>query len=73
MIDLNALPTSSLLPENEAAKVLGVKPETLTCWRCTRRVDIPYVKIGRCVRYRVGDLRTFIEANLQGTRCREVA
>ena len=35
-----------------AARYLGIKPTTLETWRSTRKVEIPYEKIGRAVRYR---------------------
>jgi predicted DNA-binding transcriptional regulator AlpA len=36
----------------EMAALLGVKPATLEVWRATRRYPLPYVKIGRLVKYR---------------------
>lgn len=44
----------------EAADYLGVKPETLNCWRSLGRYSIPFVKIGRRVCYRQSDLDAFI-------------
>ena len=52
-----------LLTPEEAAKILKVEPETLAVWRCTGRYSIPFVKIGRRIRYRVEDLERFIQAN----------
>ena len=40
-----------LLSRNEAAKILGVKMETLASWACTKKYEIPYVKIGSKVFY----------------------
>ncbi len=48
------------LPEAEAAEYLGVKPNTLAVWRTTGRYSLPYVKVGRLVRYRKSDLDRFI-------------
>ena len=45
----------------EAAKILGVAPETLAIWRCTKRYPLPYIKIGRKVFYKGTDLQAFIE------------
>ena len=53
---------SDLLTTPEAAEVLGTTKGTLTTWRCTRAVEIPYVKVGRNVRYRLSDLTAFLEA-----------
>lgn len=41
----------SLLTEMQAAEILDVSPGTLAVWRCTKRYKIPYIKIGRNVRY----------------------
>lgn len=51
-----------MLETEAAAKVLGVEPGTLEVWRSTKRVLLPYVKIGRAVRYRRSELQKFIEA-----------
>ena len=51
-----------LLDNSQAAEFLGVSPTTLTTWRCTQRYDLPYVKIGGCVRYDEADLIKFIES-----------
>ena len=50
------------LTPKEAAKELGVAPETLAIWRCTKRYPLSYVKIGRKVFYRVEDIIAFIES-----------
>ena len=44
-----------------AASYLGLAPATLEIWRSTGRYDLPYMKIGRCVRYRRSDLDTFLQ------------
>lgn len=46
----------------EAAKILGVRPETLECWRSNRRYALPYYKLGRKVTYARADLDAFIES-----------
>jgi hypothetical protein len=65
MLDLDHLPPSSFLTEREVASVLGIQHKTLTTWRHTRAVDIPFLKLGGAVRYRVGDVRNFIEGNMR--------
>lgn len=52
-----------LLNSEQAATLLGIKPQTLDVWRCTKRVSIPFVKVGRAVRYRREDVLRFIERN----------
>ncbi len=53
-----------LLKPDEAAQAIGVKPQTLTNWRCTKRVALAYIKVGkRSVRYRWADVEAFIAAS----------
>lgn len=54
-----------LLTRREAADYLGVSEQTLAIWKCTGRYKLPYVKIGRLVKYRKSDLDAFIASNLQ--------
>ena len=49
-----------LLTPDQAAEVLGVKKTTLEVWRCTKRYAIPYIKVGRLVRYRRSALVAFL-------------
>ncbi len=53
-----------LTPQNVADR-LGVSTTTLSTWRCTKRYPLPYVKVGRLVRYRLADLDAFELARLQ--------
>ena len=53
--------TEPLLLTAQAAEILGIKPGTLDNWRSTKRVQIPFVRVGRAVRYRLSDLQAFIE------------
>lgn len=59
-INLDALSDCELLSDHQAAEVLKTKAATLSVWRCTGRYALPYVKVGRRVRYRAGDLKAFI-------------
>ena len=58
---------SELLDTIKAGEYIATPPKTLITWRCTKRVQIPYVKIGGNVRYRRIDLDAFIKANMRGT------
>lgn len=50
---------NSLLNEHQAAELLGIKMRTLANWR--RRGRGPaYVKLHQQIRYRPGDLATFV-------------
>ena len=55
-----------LLSREEAAEYLGVKSQTLAIWLCTRRYDLPVVKIGRLAKYRRADLDAFIRRRTVG-------
>lgn len=52
----NVQQSKKLMDENEAADFLSISPGTLSVWRSTGRYCIPFVKVGRRVRYRVADL-----------------
>jgi predicted DNA-binding transcriptional regulator AlpA len=48
--------------EHQAAKILGLAVQTIRNYRCSRNPDAPaYYKLGRSVRYRVGDLLDYLE------------
>lgn len=53
-----------LLTPTEVSKALCVDVETLNIWRATNRYNLPYVKVGRLVRYRLSDLQSFIRSNV---------
>lgn len=55
-----------LVGQAEAATLLGIKEHTLAVWRCTKRYDLPWVKVGRSVRYRLEDLQGFIAKRTAG-------
>jgi len=54
-----------MLTPRQAADHLGVSPETLAVWRCTRRYAIPFVKVGSKVRYRRDDLEKFLSSRTE--------
>lgn len=54
-----------ILNSAEAAEYLRVTPHTLAIWRSEKRYDLPFVRIGRFVRYRREDLRRFIDSHMQ--------
>ena len=53
---------NDLLTPAQAAKALTVTSGTLSVWRSTGRYNLPYVKVGRWVRYRWADVLSFIES-----------
>lgn len=56
----------SLLDTEGAAKFLKIPEATLVKWRSTGAFNVPYIKIGRAVRYRKIDLNAYIERHIQG-------
>jgi excisionase family DNA binding protein len=48
----------------QAARLLNVHPQTLANWRAGQGdVELPFVKIGRAVRYRHEDIAAFIRSH----------
>lgn len=56
-----------LLDEQEAADLLTVSPGTLSVWRSTGRYNLPFLKVGRMVRYRRADLLAWLEKRTRET------
>ena len=56
-------PLAPLLTPQEAAAILGVSHKTLAVWRCTKKRDLPYVKVGGRVMYDQEQVRAFIARN----------
>lgn len=63
MTDASTITLPALLTEEQAAEFLNFKPQTLALWRCTHRVSLPWVRVGRNVRYRREDVLAFISEN----------
>lgn len=55
-----------LYDRQQAATYLGIKPNTLATWNCTKRYRIPYIKVGRLVKYRISDLDEFLQQRTIG-------
>ena len=55
-----------LLTRGEAAAATGMKAQTLATWASLGRHNLPYVKIGRSVRYRRADIDAFIASRTVG-------
>lgn len=55
----------ALLDEQQAAEHLNVSPGTLSVWRSTGRYCLPFVKVGRNVRYRLSDLDAWINERVR--------
>ena len=55
-----------LLSRREAAELLGVKTQTLAKWASVQRYDLPYIKVGKAVRYRRTDIDLYLVRNTVG-------
>ena len=62
---LNLIQTSNgLLDTKQASDILGVNDKSLANSRYTGTgIQIPYIKMGKIVRYRQSDLEAYIEKN----------
>jgi excisionase family DNA binding protein len=54
------LMNKSLITADEVARITGLSLTTLAQWRSQRR-GIPYLKVGRSVRYDPRDVQTYLE------------
>jgi excisionase family DNA binding protein len=61
------LAKDELLTTAQVAEILGLSEGTLSTWRCTRQEEVPYLKIGRCVRYKRSDVEAWVRSWQQGT------
>lgn len=57
----NTMTQDKLLSRQQAAEFLGVTKGTLEVWACTKRYNLPYVKVGKLVKYRQSDLIKFLD------------
>lgn len=63
LIPLADLHPDQLLTDEQASEFLTTPKTTLSVWRTRKSVNLPYVKFGKNVRYRVKDLIAFMDAN----------
>ena len=52
-----------LLTTDEVARILCVRRNTLEKWRSCGPVELPFVKCGKSVGYRIADVMEFMEKN----------
>lgn len=52
----------AMLDNAAAAEYLGISTGTLDVWRSTGRYAIPFIKVGRLVKYRQSALDAFLES-----------
>ena len=51
---------TDLLNAKQVSEMLGIQEQTLAHWRMTGRYDLPYIKVGRSVRYKLSDVEKFL-------------
>lgn len=59
-------PKDEIFGNTDAAEYIGVTPRTLEVWRCTKRYNIPFIKVGRLVKYRKSALDAFLDSRTVG-------
>jgi predicted DNA-binding transcriptional regulator AlpA len=66
----NVAQSQQYVGEPEAAGIIGVKRDTLRCWRSQSRQGRwrgpKFIKVGRLIRYRVSDLHRWMELRTEG-------
>lgn len=50
-----------LLSEAATAELLGIQPNTLSVWRVKRSHSLPFIKVGRLIRYRRQDVLSWLQ------------
>ena len=63
---MNNQSNDPLFTPKETANYIGVTVRTLSVWRCVGRYSIPFVKVGRLVKYRKSALDAFLERRTHG-------
>ena len=51
-----------LIDSQETAEILGISKSALEVWRTTGRYQLPFIKVGRNVRYRRSDVLEWLES-----------
>ncbi len=51
---------ADLLTAEDVSKITGLSLETLAQWR-SKKIHLPYLKIGRLIRYDKRDVETYLE------------
>lgn len=59
--NMDAYDADELITPREVARRLSVAEETLASWRSRKKPHLPFLKLGRLVRYRRSDLVAFVQ------------
>lgn len=52
---------NELMNTDQVAEMLGLASHTLAVWRSEGRMDLPYIKLGRSVRYLTSDVLEYLD------------
>jgi hypothetical protein len=68
--EIEKLPDSARINNKDLAKYLNLKSGTPSNWRSTGRYALPYIKIGRYVRYEMKAVRAWLaDRTYKSTGC----
>jgi excisionase family DNA binding protein len=56
-----------LIDSQETAEILGISKSALEVWRTTGRYKLPFIKVGRNVRYRRSDVLDWLETRTRAS------
>jgi len=56
-----------LIDSQETAEILGISKSALEVWRTTGRYKLPFIKVGRNVRYRRSDVLQWLESRTRAS------
>ena len=65
LMQATSLLRDSLLTEAQTAELLGISTATLSAWRSRGTSDLPFVRVGRSVRYRLSDIEAYLANRTQ--------
>lgn len=58
---MTRLNETELITRIEAARILNLHPMTLCAWARKKKVDLPYIRIGRKILYSKKDINDFLK------------
>ena len=59
-------PDDPLLPPAVVAEEFGLAEQTLANWRSTQRYALPFIRVGRMIRYRRSAVEKFLASRTAG-------
>jgi excisionase family DNA binding protein len=60
-----------LIDCQETAEILGISKSALEAWRTTGRYKLPFIKVGRNVRYRRSDVLQWLDSRTRSNGATE--